>query len=206
MQNTWKTYQEKLLDHEKFTDTNFEEHYSSIRVKDMKIHSVENSKIEGVLFLAESLKEEVMIGTEKQKKKNVKQLRKLLVQFSMIALMSGVGVSLGMLTVEPHTVSAANNIMETNVNTPEITPGTIMDWGLKIALLVVSLGTALSICLLAIAGIYLMITRKRDYVVAWNSDIVKGVIQVLISIPLIYAIFQLAQFIFKNLNFLEGLM
>ena len=206
MESTLVTYQKELVNKDIFNPVNLKEGFTTISYKKMKHKSENRNQVEGVLFLAETLKEEVMKGTEKQQKKNAKQLRKLLVQFSMIALMSGVGASLGILTVEPSTASASNVITTTTDTTTEITPGTIMDWGLKISLLVVALGTALSICLLAIAGIYLMLTRKREYVIEWNSDILKGVIQVLVSIPLIYAIFQLAQFIFKRLNFLEGLM
>ena len=195
MKSTFKTYQEELV-----LRNNLKENFSSIRVKAKEIKPVE-----GVLFLAETLKEEVLRGTKKQQQKNIKKLRKLLLRFSLIALMAG---GFGILTVEPHTALAASNLIVTTTDTvtPEITPGTIMEWGLKIALMVVAIGLTLGICLLAVAGIYLMITRRRQETIEWNSDIIKGVTQVLVAIPTIYAIFQLTQFVFKNFNFLKGLM
>lgn len=214
MQNTWKAYQEKSLNNNSFCPFELKETYSSTRTKEKVLDLNMKSKVgkltkeEGVLFLAQTLKEEVVQGTKKQQKKNLKQLKKLFIQFATISLMVGVGTSFGIITTEPLTASA-NSLMATTANatpTTEITPDSIMDWALKIALLVVAVGVGLSMSMFAIVGIYLMITRKRKEALDWNSDIIKGVVQVLVSIPLIYALFQLSQIVFKNLPFLEGLM
>lgn len=196
MQITWKTYQEKSNTNS-FIPFALGDNYKTPNIKDVKIKS--NSDIsEGVLFLARNLKEEVLNGTKKEQKKNVKQLRKLLAQFTMIAVV-------GLATTQP-LIAEANGFMTTTsdiTSTPEITPSTVMNWGLTIALIVVSVGVALSISLLAIAGIYLMITRKRQKTQEWTTDIIRGLVQVLISIPLVYGIFQLSQIVFRNLPFLE---
>lgn len=180
-----------------------------IKMNNSNSKSKINNKIEGALFLAETLKEEVTQGTLTQKKKNTKQLKKLLLQFVAISVMTGVGMSFGILTAEPITASANSFMTTTTANTPttvEITPDSIMDWALKITLLLVAVGVGLSMAMFVIAGIYLSITRKRKEVADWNSDIIKGMVQVLVSIPLVYALYQLSQVVFKNLPFLEGLM
>jgi len=215
MRHTWQSYQEELAtNNNSFCPFELKETYSSTRTKDKVLDLGMKSKVgkltkeEGVLFLAQTLKEEVTKGTKKQQKKNLKQLKKLFIQFATISLMVGVGTSFGIITTEPLTASA-NSLMATTANatpTTEITPDSIMDWALKIALLVVAVGVGLSMSMFAIVGIYLMITRKRKEALDWNSDIIKGVVQVLVSIPLIYALFQLSQIVFKNLPFLEGLM
>ena len=208
MQDTLKVYQNELNNYS--TPFELKDTYTTTRIKSVVTKQKLNmdNKVNGVFFLAENLKEEVLQGTLSQKKKNTKQLKKLLVQFVAISLMSGVALSFGILTAEPLTASA-NSFMTTTATTPttvEITPNSIMDWAMKIALLIVALGVGLSMCMLAIVGIYLMITRKRKEALDWNSDIIKGVVQVLVSIPLVYALFQLSQMVFKNLPFLEGLM
>ncbi|MCM3387366.1 hypothetical protein M3649_04355 [Ureibacillus chungkukjangi] len=213
MNYAWQTYQEKLsTNNSAFSPFELEDNYVSTRTKYTSTKSKQfvnkNKQVEGVLFLAETLKEEVLQGTEKQQKKKLKQLRKLLIQFTTIALMVGVGTGFEMITLQPHTVEASN-LMTTTANStpaPEITPDSIMDWALKIALMVVAIGVGLSMSMFAIVGIYLMITRKRKESIEWNSDILRGVVQCLVSIPLIYSLFQLAQMVFKNLPFLQGLM
>lgn len=199
MQVTWKTYKEKLSS----SPFELKDGYSSPQSKDIKIKS-KSDVSEGVLFLARNLEEEVMNGSKKQQKKNIKELRRLLTRFAIIATTAGIG----MATAQPLTAEASSFVTTaTNTpTTPEITPSTVMNWGLTIALIVVSIGVAMSISLLAIAGIYLMVTRRRKQVEEWNSDIIKGLVQVLVAIPLIYSLFHLAQTVFRNLPFLEGLM
>lgn len=210
MQSTLKIYQKELSNNSSIP-FELKETYTSTRIKTNVTKQKLNidDKVNGVLFLAETLKEEVLQGSLIQKKKNAKQLKKLLIQFVTISLMTGVGMSFGILTAEPLTASANSFMTTTTANTPttvEITPDSIMDWALKIALLIVAVGVGLSMSMFAIVGIYLMLTRKRRESIEWNADIIKGVVQVLVSIPLIYSLFQLSQLVFKNLPFLEGLM
>jgi len=205
-----KIYQKELSNNSSIP-FELKETYTSTRIKTNVTKQKLNidDKVNGVLFLAETLKEEVLQGSLIQKKKNAKQLKKLLIQFVTISLMTGVGMSFGILTAEPLTASANSFMTTTTANTPttvEITPDSIMDWALKIALLIVAVGVGLSMSMFAIVGIYLMLTRKRRESIEWNADIIKGVVQVLVSIPLIYSLFQLSQLVFKNLPFLEGLM
>jgi len=210
MQNILQTYQNKqATSNDSFSPFELKDTYTSTSMKSMVNKQKLNmdNKTNGVLFLAETLKEEVLHGTQKQQKKNLKQLKKILIKFVTIAAITGVGMSFGILTTEPLTASASSLIATAGAETAtEITPDTIMDWALKIALLVVAVGVGLSMSMFAVVGIYLMITRKRKEAMDWNSDIIKGVIQTLVAIPLIYALFQLSQIVFKNLPFLDGLM
>lgn len=213
MNPTWQTYQEKLsINNNSFNPFELKEEYTSTRIKNTvpnwNRNLDKNSRIEGVLFLAETLKEEVLQGTQNQQKKKLKQLRKLLIQFTTISALVGVGLGFEMLIPFPLTADASNLMTATanSTTTTEITPDSILNWALKIALIVVAIGVGLSMSMFAVVGMYLMITRKRKETSEWNSDIIKGLVQVLVSIPLIYALFQLAQIVFKNLPFLNGLM
>lgn len=208
MNYVWKTYTEESVNNS-FSPFDLKESYTSVSTKFKDVNA--NVKLgidKKILFLAESLKEEVMQGSEKQQKQKFKQLKKLFVQFAKIVAIVGVSSILQMTIAQPLTVEASNFMTPTvDMTSPEeITPSKIMEWGLKIALIIVAIGAALSMSMFAIVGIYLMITRKREKTIEWNSDITKGLIQVLVSIPLVYALFQLAQIIFRNLPFLSGLM
>ncbi|WP_341323435.1 hypothetical protein NSQ62_08150 [Solibacillus sp. FSL H8-0523] len=210
MVHTCQIYKEKLTDNNPFSFHSLKDNYTTSTFKCSSIDPIRkfDNHLEGMVFLVETLKTEVMDGTPKQQRNNLKQLKRLLVKFASLLIPIGIGSGLGMIIMSPHTVAASSlmTLKPTTTTTPQITPSSIMDWGLQIALIVVSLGVALAISLFAIAGIYRMITRNRKETVEWNTDILKGLTQVLVSIPLIYALFQLAQFVFKNLPFLDGLM
>lgn len=209
MNHVWKNYQEELQNNNSSIPFNFEENYNSSSYKHKSSNLILKDKFDkGVLFLAETLKEEVIQGTKKEQKKKVKQLKKLFVQLAMISMTIGLGTSLEILTAQPLTASANSLIPTTTETSPltDINPTNVMKWGLTVAMIVVSVGIAVAISLFAIAGIYLMFTRKRKEASEWTSDIIRGLTQVIVSIPLVYALFQLAQYIFKSIPFLDGLM
>lgn len=212
MTYTWQDYQEKLTVNN--TDSfpfDLKDTYSTTtkyKKSTLNFNGKIDKRTEDVLFIAETLKKEVLSGTKKQQQKNLKQLKKLFLKFTMIALTVGVGTSLGMTLLLPDTVSAATNLIPTATDQPpiDINPKTIMEWGLMISLIIVAVGIALAISMFAIVGIYLMLTKKKEEAISWNSDIVKGLVMVIVAIPLVFSIFQLAQSIFANLPFLSGLM
>jgi hypothetical protein len=157
-----------------------------------------------VLFIGETLMKEVMNGSSDQQKKALKKLKRLQKQFVLI-----LGASAASIMTLPLTGFAQSNQgvpgTLTTENTVDITPGVVMEWGLTIALITVAIGVAISGSLLAIAGIYRMF-RKREESQIWTTDIIKGLVQVLIALPVVYSLFYLAQLVFGNLPVLEGLL
>lgn len=149
-----------------------------------------------VTFLAEKLYKEVMEKTNI--KKEVKKLKKLQKGFVSI-----LGATVMMNPLRAFAESPMKSPF-TVQGTGAITPPVVMEWGLTLALITVAAGVAISMITLAAAGIYRMF-RKRDKSIEWTEDIVKGLIQVLIAIPTVVALFYLAQLIFKNLPALGGL-
>lgn len=152
-----------------------------------------NEAEDRVLFMANILKEEVMRGSEKQQYKNVKKLKKFL-KTSLSALGAGAGMSTRAFAATTTAIGATN----------PLTPAIVMKWGITIALIAVAAGVALSMIMLAVAGIYRMF-RKRDIATEWTTDIVKGLVQVLIAVPVVYVIYVLAQMLFSNLTILKAL-
>jgi hypothetical protein len=147
---------------------------------------------EKVLFLSNTLVEEVISAPPKQQQRKVKQLKKILQGFLVIA-----GVSM----LSAPAAMAAPAGLETNIT---LTPDSVMQWGLTVALISVSVGVALSMTMLTIAGIYRMF-RKRKEAAEWTEDVIKGLVQVLVAVPTTYLLFYLAQAVFKNLPMLSGL-
>lgn len=160
----------------------------------------DNGIKEGVDFLAECLKKEVMCGSSRQQKRNIRKLKAI-----QIGFVSLLGIAAVML---PSTVSAQTpgiwspSITEEGVT---LTPEVVMEWGLKIALMTVAAGVALAGALLAVAGVYRML-RKRKEAEDWTTDIIKGLVQVLIAVPIVYTLFHLAQIVFRNMPVLDSLM
>ena len=210
MNCVWKDYSNKAKNTNSFSPFSLQDNYTSSSVECSSGIAIQKfddaSYIEGMVFLAETLKTEVITGTKKKQKKNLKQLKRLFFQFTKIALTIGTASLLGTYTLSPNSVAASTILKMTTPTTPEITPSMIIDWGFQIALLVMATGFALAAIMFGIVGIYQMVMRKKDVVIEWNSDIVKGLIQVLVSIPLVYALYLLAQFVFKRLPIFEGIL
>jgi hypothetical protein len=149
------------------------------------------------LFLAESIMEEVMRGSEKQQHKGIKKLKKIL-KISLAALGTGVGTTTRALAAVPTALPGAP------VAATSITPAIVMKWGLTIALISVSAGIALSMIMLSVAGMYRMF-RKREKATEWTNDIIKGLVQVLIAVPTVLLLFYLAQILFQHLSVLKAI-
>jgi hypothetical protein len=149
---------------------------------------------ERALFLAKALKEEVIQGTEKQQLRKVKQLKKLL----------KLTLTVGVVGLKMSPKAFANSTAPLVAGSTALTPATIMQYGLSLALISVSVGVAIAMIMLTVAGIYRMF-RKRELADMWVTDIIKGLVQVLIAIPTVYLLFYLAQLVFKNLPVLSGL-
>ena len=168
-----------------------------------KLNSGRVSLVDRTSFLAESLYKEVM--GEKQlsgRSHNLKKLKSLHKGFMSI-LVTAMVVSPA--TTFAQTGSQMNSIYpNATVSTEsqsEITPDLVMQWGMTLSIITVAIGVAIASSLLAIAGVYRML-RKRKEAEEWTVDIIKGLVQVLIAIPLVYSLFYLAQLIFRNLPIL----
>lgn len=162
-----------------------------------------SSIVNNTSFLAETLCKEVIsqdqLSGKNRKLKSLKKLHKGFVSILVTAMM-----------VSPNITFAQDTGMYNNMMTPvssdqEITPSTVMQWGMSISLVTVAIGVAIASSLLVIAGVYKML-RKEKEAEQWTTDIIKGLVQVLIAIPIVYSLFYLAQIVFKRLPVLEGLM
>jgi len=108
---------------------------------------------EKVLFLAQNIKKEVLEGSHKLKK--IRTLKKLYKKFAV-----AFGVKVGM---------ASPAFAATVAVAPQtITPAVILHWGIMLALITVSIGVAISMSMLAIAGIYRMF-KRRDEATEWTQ-------------------------------------
>lgn len=152
--------------------------------------SLRDSLEDKVLFMAETLKKEVLEGNHQLKK--IRQLKKIFRKFAVV-----LGVRVGMATK----AFAATTATATATT---ITPAIILHWGIMLALITVSIGVAISMSMLAVAGIYRMF-KRRDEATEWSVDIVKGLVQVLVAVPIVYVVFTIAQHMFKALPALSGL-
>lgn len=146
---------------------------------------------EKVSFLADLLLKEVMEVSGGKQIKKIKKLKKI-VKISISALAT-------VATMAPKAL-AATGITATEA----ITPAIVMKWGLTLALISVSAGVALSMIMFTVAGIYRMF-RKRKESTEWTTDIVKGLVQVLIAVPTVYVLYFLAQILFSHLTVLKAL-
>lgn len=149
-------------------------------------------------FIVENLIKEVKSGTSQQQRQKIKQLKSLFRKF--VSILGGAAAIAPKATFAAGTGMSAGALAGTT-----ITPQIVMHWGITLSLITVAVGVALSGSLLAVAGIYRMF-RKRDVAQEWTTDIVKGLVQVLVAVPVVYTIFQLSQLLFKNLPVLSGLL
>ncbi|AYJ75274.1 hypothetical protein BSP36_187 [Bacillus phage BSP36] len=157
-----------------------------------KVKVNNKSMEEKALFLVKNLREEVMKGTESQRRKKIKQMKRLLkLSLSVLGVMVG---------ATPKSFAVTTAATATNL----VTPAIVMQWGLTVAMISVSVGVALSMSLLTLAGIYRMM-RKRKEAEQWTTDIIRGLVQVLVAVPVVYLLFYLAQTVFKSLPILSGL-
>jgi len=157
---------------------------------------IDNDKYSESFFVRE-LRKEVESGSQNQKRKNIKKLKKIYKGFGSILALS--------IITTPRIAFASPQTTEILGDGGGIEPAQIMQMGFTVALIMVSIGVAISGSLLAVAGVYRMF-RKQKEAQDWTSDIIKGLVQVLVALPTVYALFYLAQLVFQNLPVLEGLL
>lgn len=141
------------------------------------------------VFMVNNLIEEVMQEVDGKRVKKVKKMKKLLK-----VTMSVLGMT---LNTAPKAFAAT-----AAVTSSAITPAMIFKYGLMVAGVAVAVGVVTAIVMLAVAGIYRMF-RKKQEADAWSQDILRGLVQVLISIPSVYLLYYLAKLLFDNLDFLK---
>jgi len=146
---------------------------------------------EKVLFTAENLLQEVMEADGNVRHRKIKSLKRIM----KIALTT-LGVTAQMA---PRALAAT---AQTGI--APITPAMIMDYGLTLAFIVVSCGVAFAMIGLTLAGIARMF-KRRDIATEWTTDIIKGLVQVLIAIPVVLVLFFIAQHLFQGLPKLGSL-
>lgn len=185
--------------------------------KTVDVWNMEKDKSKEVSFLAQSLYEEVIQGNKKQQKNKMKKLKKLHKGFTSILLVAIMHQPLTAFA-QPQTNPPNTPIIPATPGAPttqatsfptltegaSITPDIVMGWGLNIALMTVAIGVAVASGLFVIAGVYRMF-RKRKEAEEWSTDIIKGLVQVLVAVPLVYALFHLAQIVFGSIPVLNGL-
>jgi hypothetical protein len=148
---------------------------------------------EVILSLGKQLAEEVLENSSTvQQRKQVKQLKRFLKTAAV--------VSFSALKAAPASVAVAATTTPalTGVTANPITPALIMKVGLVIGGLTVAAGIGIAMVCLGMAGISRMF-RQRQFAQEWTTDVVKGLVQVLISIPVVFVILLVAQWVFKNL-------
>jgi len=150
-----------------------------------------NETERGMAFIVETLYREVTAGSPTQQNKKVKQLKKV-VRSLMVVLAASIQTA-------PKAFAATADIANQT-----LTPALILKWGTSLALLAVSASVSLSMIMLAVAGLLRML-NKRDMATNLSTDIVKGLVQSLVAIPLVSLLFYLAQIVFKNLPSLGSL-
>jgi len=153
--------------------------------------SVKGSEEDTMLFMVNSLKEEVLAGTDVQQIRKAKKLKKLVRGLTIVLAAS--------IQMAPRAFAAT---VETTGG--GITPDQILEWGRSLAAISVSAGIAMSMVMLGVAGILRMM-NKRDMATNLTTDIIKGLVQVLVSVPTVLILFYLAQYMFKNLPALGSL-
>ncbi|QEG13657.1 putative membrane protein [Bacillus phage vB_BspM_MarvelLand] len=141
------------------------------------------------VFMVNNLVEEVVQEVDGKRVKKIKKMKKLL----KVAV-SVLGVS---LNTAPKAFAATATIASST-----LTPAMIFKYGLMVASIAVAVGVVTSIVALSMAGTYRMFGKKQE-ANAWSQDIIRGLVQVLISIPSVYLLYYLAKLLFDNLDFLK---
>jgi len=161
-------------------------------IQPVKEVSLLDSKEHDAVFIIETLHKEMSGGSPSQQARNVKRMKKVLRGFVTVLAVS--------IQSAPKAFAAT-----TDIANQTLTPAIIIKWGTSLALLGVSASVSLAMIMLIIASFYKMV-RKGDQADQWSSDILKGLVQALVTIPLISLLFYCAQVIFKNLPSLGSLL
>lgn len=168
--------------------------------KEIKINMSTRTKtagVEYVPFKKVTISKESKVFTKMMERREVKirNIQKIKKIMKTMATVTGVSLNLTTKTFASGLTGA------TPVLSP-LTPGVMIEWGLQIAFISVSVAVGLSMILLTVSGMLRMFRKGQESSV-WTQDIVKGLIQVLISIPSVYIIYRVASYLFRSLNFLN---
>lgn len=167
------------------------------------IYLNQEKQLQKASFLAQTIEREVMSGTPKEQLKKLKILKKTFkIYASILSVVAVTTINKPLFAEENPNI---HQVFLTDNQIGELNPSQVMEWGMKLALMTVGIGMAMGIVLLVTAGIYRMLRKKRE-ATEWTTDIIKGLVQVLVAIPTVLGLFYLALKLFKRLPILEGLL
>jgi len=170
-------------------------------------------KLNNPLFTIESIQEEVRnLKTPKEKKKAKKILYKTMLYTTSILTMiithefTSTSMALASTSLPTETEAIFTNTTPNpeGLNMPEITPSKITEWGFNLAVMALGGSMGIAMIMLVVTGIYSQFKRRKQ-ASQWASDIIRGFVQSLIAIPLIYALFYLAVTLFQGFGFFNGI-
>lgn len=119
----------------------------------------------------------------KQYKKNIKLFLVTATSFMMLPLRS----------MAESSIPTATNLPKTATGMPP----ELLDLMLK--LLVISVGTAVILSMILLVGAAVMkMFRKKKEANEWTVDIIKGLIQVLVAVPIVFLIYYVANMLFSS--------
>ncbi|AIW03583.1 hypothetical protein CPT_Moonbeam185 [Bacillus phage Moonbeam] len=157
-------------------------------IQPVKEVSLVNDVEKDMVFTLEALQKEIQEGSHPRQTRKTKQI-----------LRGVMAVLVASAQVAPKALAAG-----TDIASQTITPSMVLKWGSSLALLGVSASVSLSMIMLIVASFYKMM-RKGEKADQWSSDILKGLVQSLVAVPLVSILFYLAQIVFKNLPSLGSL-
>lgn len=142
---------------------------------------------ESINFHIPTLLKEVSQSTRKQKKQYRKIIASFLATVSSTLLLSSKSMA--------NTNLQSQSIPVTKLPTTVDVPPELME--IMSTLLVISTSLAVFICIgmLILAGL-LRTMKKRKEATEWTSDIIKGLVQVIVAAPLVFLIYYVASSLF----------
>jgi len=170
-------------------------------------------KLNNPLFTIRNIEEEVKnLKTKEEIKKAKKILKKTIIYatsiLTMIAFHQFESTSTALASTNIGVGTEMDSIMVNNnpeIQPMDITPDKVMKWGLNLAIVALGVSMGSAMFLFVVTGIVGQF-KKRKMASQWGSDIIRGFVQSLIAIPLIYALFYLAVSLFGNFEFFKGIM
>jgi hypothetical protein len=147
---------------------------------------------ERITFLADQIVKEVMeTNSPVVQRKRTKQIKKFLQTATSV---------LGTLAaIAPKaTLAATTTEIAANVSMNTLTPHMVLQYGLSLAGITVAAGVSLAMIMLAVAGIWSMF-RKRQQAQEWSQDVIRGLVQVLVTVPCVTLLYLLATILFTHL-------
>jgi hypothetical protein len=155
----------------------------------MKVAVTEEERI---TFLADQIVKEVMeTNSPVVQRKKTKQIKKF--------LQTATNVLGTLAAIAPKaTLAATTTEIAANVSMNTLTPHMVLQYGLSLAGITVAAGVSLAMVMLAVAGIWSMF-RKRQQAQEWSQDVIRGLVQVLVTVPCVTLLYLLATILFTHL-------